>query len=490
MPIFMQTPNREDSVGTPTLDYVEQEETWCMIHDLLGGTKAMRLAAERWLPREEREEQQAYLARLSRTFLYNGFGNTVDRLTAKPFSHSVTRQGELPEDLAEIEANVDKAGTTLGELARCLFKSALKYGRSHVLVDYTEVPAGATIADEKRIGARPTMVMVEAPDLIGWRTELGPNGMELTQIRIRECRNEPTGEYLDEKVEYIRVFTKTTWELWRKSTDDRGKEVWTKNKEGVNTFGAIPLLTYYMEQTGYLKSKCPLEDLAWVNLRHWQSSSEQNSVLRIARIGILFGSGFTEDEVKKGIVIGPNHMIMSESLDAKLEYVEHAGQAIKAGQDDLDKLESRMEVLGLKPVIERTSNSTFGGKMIDEMATHSNIQSWVGGLELFLLECMGTAATWKKRTIPPEVKYDIYSDFGLQSADAVHLDTLLQACLGGKLSDKTFLMEYQRRAVISSNVKVDEELKALETQRAEAAKIEAQKAESARGQTNPLPVSA
>lgn len=456
---------REDTVATPSMDYGCQAEVWQMIHDLLGGTPAMREAGERWLPREEKEEESAYQARLNRTFLYNGYGNTVDRLTAKPFSKPVTRQGEIGAEFEAIEKNVDKAGTTMGEFARSIFKSALKYGRSHVLVDYTQVPAGATQADVNNLGARPSMVLVEAPDLIGWRTEIGPNGVELTQVRIKECRTEAEGNYIDKKTEYIRVFTKTTWELWKRLPDKDGEEVWEKESEGVHTFGAVPLFTYYMKQTSFMLAECPLEDLAWINIRHWQSSSEQNSVLRIARIGILFGKGFTEDEVKNGIVIGPNHMITSESKEADLKYVEHQGQAIKAGQDDLDKLESRMEVLGLKPVVERNSNSTFGGKLIDEMATHSNIQAWVRLLEGFLLECMQAAARWMGKTIPEGVKYDIYSDFGLQAADAVHLDALLKACIAGKITDKTFLEEYKRRAVLSEQVKVEDELKGLDEAR-------------------------
>lgn len=470
----------EDSVATPSVDYDSQSTIWEMIHDLLGGTTAMRKASERWLPREEREEQQAYNARLERTFLYNGFGNTIDRLTAKPFSKPVTRQGEIDSDLEGVEKNVDKAGTTMGEFARSVFKSALKYGRAHALVDYTKVPQGATRADEKNLGARPTIVLVEAPDLIGWRTEIGPNGLELTQVRIKECRTEPVGQYLDQKVDYIRVFTKDSWELWRATEDKDGKEVWVLVDGGIHTFGAVPLLTYYTKSCGFMAAECPLEDLAWINVRHWQSSSEQNSVLRIARIGILFGKGFNEDEVKNGVVIGPNHMIVSESKEADLRYVEHQGQAIKAGQDDLDKLESRMEVLGLKPVIERNSNSTFGGKLIDEMATHSNIQAWVRLLEAFLLECMQTAAKWMGKTLPDTTKYDVYSDFGLQAADAVHLDALLKACIAGKITDQTFLIEYQRRAVLSETLKIDEELKGLDEARAKADAREIKLAEASK----------
>jgi len=451
---------QEDSVSTPCIGYEEQKESWIMVHDLLGGTQAMRKAAERWLPKEEREADSTYSTRLSRSFLYNGFSNTVDRLVAKPFSKPITRIGDLPAELEVIESNVDKSGTKMSEFARAIYKSALKYGRAHVLVDYPVIPATATKADEQNMGARPIMNLIEAPDLIGWRHEITNNGLELTQIRIREVRIEPVGAYSDTKVEYIRVFNKDTWELWRQSKDDKGKVDWINEANGTHTFGKVPLLSYYMNQDGVMCSKCPLEDLAWVNIRHWQSSSEQNNVLKVARISILFAKGFNDTEIKNGITISSNHFVSTEEPDADLTFVEHSGQAIGAGQDDLDKLELRMEVLGLKPLIERTSNSTATGKLVDEMSTHSNVQSWVRLLESFLVECMQACAKWMKKDLG-EIKYNIFSDFGLAAADSVHLTALLDACIAGKVSDETFLSEYKRRAVLDENLDLTEELARL-----------------------------
>lgn len=447
-------------VGTPCCDYQCQVETWQMIHNLLGGTKTMREAGQIYLPKDERETEEAWEARLSHTFLYNGFGNTVDRLTAKPFSKPVTIQGKLPPEIEAVTKNVDGTGTTLTQFGRAVLKSGIKYGVVHTLIDFTKVPEGATRADEQALGARPMMVLVEAPSLLAWRTEVGPNGLELTRVNIQEIRTEPDGEWGDQKVKYVRVISKTEWALYRETEgkDENGKTTkhWEDAGKGTHTFGEVPLKSYYVCPDGFMMGKCPIEDLAWINVRHWQSSSQQNSALRLARLGILFGAGFTEDEVKRGITISSNHMILSENENARLEFVQHNGQSIGAGKEDLDKLEMRMEVLGLKPLIERTSNSTMGGKMLDEMSTHSNIQSWVRGLEDYLLDCLQACAKWLKKTIDEKVKIDIYSDFGLASADAVHLDALLQAAIAGLLDDETFLEEYQRRAVLSENHKIKE----------------------------------
>lgn len=464
-------------VGTPTELYTIKATSWKMLQDLLGGTAAMRVAGEVYLPKDEKESTRTYETRLRRSFLYNGFGNTVDRLSAKPFKQPLSRLGELPKELEAIEGDVDKAGTTLGQFAKSLFRCASIYGLTHVLVDYSNVPQNATKADEAALGARPTLVHIDPSQLIGWRYEIGPNGQELTQIRIIETRDEPNGDFDTKCVDYVRVYTKTEWAVYKETIvkSDKGtRSEWQLVESGTHTFGKVPLLTMYFNRTGFMLADPPLQDLAWVNVRHWQSSSEQNAMLRIARIGILFAKGFPKEEIEAGITLGPNHLVSSDSIEAELKFVEHQGTAIKAGQDDLYQLEARMEVLGLKPMVEKSGNSTATGKVLDELDTQSTLQAWVRELENFLWLIMEAAGKWINIDLPDTVKYNVYNDFGLTAADAVHLEVLLEAAVANKISDETFLNEFKRRSVLSESVKVEEEVVKVVAQRAEAAKLDKQ----------------
>ena len=38
-------------------------------------------------------------------------------------------------------------------------------------------------------------------------------------------------------------------------------------------------------------------DLAWLNLAHWQSASDQRHILHVARVPFLFGRGLSEGEI-------------------------------------------------------------------------------------------------------------------------------------------------------------------------------------------------
>ena len=56
----MVTPNREISpVGVPCTGYERMSPSWRLIHDLLGGTQAMRDASREWLPQEPAESSTA-----------------------------------------------------------------------------------------------------------------------------------------------------------------------------------------------------------------------------------------------------------------------------------------------------------------------------------------------------------------------------------------------------------------------------------------------
>lgn len=464
------TQSQPDDVSVPCLAYSQMAPQWELIQDLLGGTEVMRAARERWLPKEPAEPDQAYTVRLSRSILYNAFKDTLLRLASKPFSKVVTLQGKLPDRLQPMEQDMDRTGRDLTQFARDVFIAGATYGKTHILVDYPKIDSNATLADEKNVGARPVAVHVQAPQLIGWKTDVNSAGVpELAEVRILERRVESVegSQYADVEVNWIRVYTKTTWQLWRQpppTTEDRNPPFALRD-QGEHTFGKVPLVTVYFNQTGFLVAEPPLIDLAWLNLAHWQTFSDQRNILRVMRCGILFGSGFTQEEMDTDIVVGPNRMVRSKNPEAQLRYVEHSGSAVGAGQTDIDKLEQRMEVLGLQPLVSASSGQpTATAKAIDEGQEQSDIQSWIRSLELGLQAAFGLAAEWTKETIPEDFRVDIFSEFGLSLRDATDLATLSQARASGDLTRLTYLRELKRRGVLGDNVSPEQEDAAVQAE--------------------------
>lgn len=451
----------QDQVDNPSLYYQGMAMVWQMFTDLMGGTFAMREAGERWLPREEKEEDRAYKNRVKRSVLFNALKNTIKRLTSKPFSKAVTQKGTLPEPLQEVVNDVDRTGLSMHDFARQLLEAGIEQGITHVLIDFpktiVEGEKPLSLGEEREQGARPILIHVKAPQLLGWQTERKNDGSQrLKQVRIHEKRVEQKGAYGEQEVEYVRVFTTTKWELWRR---DPESEEWAIEENGTHTFGEVPLVTFYVNQTGFLTGEPPLEDLAHLNIAHWDSSSDQRQILSFSRMPLLFGAGFSDEQVEGGITVGPRRIIHTENEQAKLEYVEHTGAAIEAGERDLNDLEERMEVLGLQPFIQRSSASTATGKVIDETKTETEIQAWIRALETVLVGLVEASGIWIGITkLPTDFGFDINNDFGISQRVSTDLDILLKMVMAGKLSHKTFLQEVKRRGLVMDTVDPEVEI--------------------------------
>ena len=450
----------DSKVNDPSHAHLAMAQKWELIHDLLGGTARMREVGKARLPMETREEARAYENRLERSYLYGALSDTLDKIVAKPFSRPVTIRGTLPRQLEDLVSDATLRGQDFTQFARELFTDAATHGLSHVLVDYPRVGEGLSIADEKAGEIRPFLVRVSPPDLIGWRSERMHGGRErLTQIRVSERRVVPHGPFGDREAEYVRVLTEDAWELWEKPQEG-GDFIMVD--EGMHTFGAIPLVTCYISRTGFMTADPPLEDLAWLNLAHWQSLSDQRNILRFARMPLLYQFGVSDEEVEAEITIGPSQLIRSVNPDAKMGYVEHSGAAIGAGERDLRALEAQMEVMGLQPLIEKTGGATATGRALDEARTHSNIQAWIRSIEGTLLECLQATAHWIGTELPDDVTVDVFSDFGVTLKAEQDINALIQMRSSGLVTHKTFLDEVKRRGLISEAVDVEAEIAATE----------------------------
>jgi hypothetical protein len=442
----------ENQVDVESTQYREMKPRWDMVTDLLGGTSAMRAAGQKWLPQEEDEEDSAYKNRLKRSFLFEVFSDTVSKLASKPFAKPVSVVKPPEGVLKNFDKDVTRCGDDINKFGREFFEDAMAYGMADILVDYPQINPGETLADERAKGARPVWIHLQSKNVLGVRETYQENGQKvITEIRIREQRVEPKGEFGDQTVQYIRVYRTDTWQLWRKNPDTRE---WSISADGTHTFGGVPIVTLMLgKPTGTRQCKLPLEALAWMNIAHWQSYSDQRNILRFARIGILFGSGLTDEQVQDGIKVGPNSFVGTSSKDANLKYVGYEGTSIDAGQEDLGQLEDMMESLGSQPMTDKGGAQTATGKLIDDAGrVQTTIQAWIKLLENALTEAYRITAQWLKQELPNGFQIDVFSDFTFSPSAATDLDWILKARAQGDLDHETVINEAKRRGVLNDDV--------------------------------------
>jgi len=441
--------------ATPSISYSDHFLKWELIRDLLGGTGAMRSAAYKWLPMEEKERYPQYLQRLGRTFLYNGLGNSVGRIVSKPFSKSVVLKGSLPEQLKAIESDSDFEGTDLTQFFRNVFEVGVQYGLCHVLVDYPAI-SRPTLDAQRRFNIHPYFKLVHPLDLIGYKFDKDPFTHKpfLTQIRVRETDIREDPDYGETKVNVILEWNSDgSWVRYFSETESD----WKVLSEGTHTFsGRVPMATFYSKKLGFMTAEPPLMDLAWLNLAHWQSSSEQRNILRVARFPILHETGISPDQANEPVVLGPFNAVRSTDPDAKLSWVEHTGKAIGSGEKDLETLKTEMEIMGLQPFVQPAVRSRTATEVVGiESRTMTSVQAWIRGLENTISQCFNLAAAWSKEIIPEDFSVDVFNEFGLSFKAEQDMRALDAARSRGDIDQKTYLQELVRRQVVSSEMDID-----------------------------------
>jgi hypothetical protein len=426
---------------------------------LVAGTKAMRAAGEEFLPRQQAESVANYEARKKRSFLFGATAKTVSDMTGKVFTKPIQVEKGVDAELQKLFDNVDNAGRHLNVFARDVFLDAMQPGVSFIYVDMPPAVeradgAPATIADEQQAGIRPYLKNIPLESLIGWKSEMIAGVETLTQIRIKECTSEPDPKnpYDNVDIDQIRVVSRVdgiapcTWQTFRKNgTDDEAK--WVQHASGTISQPEIQLFPVYTNRTDFMKACPPLGKLAELNIAHWQSSSDQRNILHVARVPILFGAGFTADDE---IIVGASNMVQSSNVNAKLEYVEHTGAAIDAGDKDLTKLEIQMQAMGLQLLVDDTKGQSATGEIRDDAKENSPLAMMATALQDALTQAVQSMARFAKLNEPKAGDLMVSKDFGI-SGNRFDLQFLTQLCLGGKLSQETMWMELQRRGTLSDS---------------------------------------
>lgn len=425
---------------------------WAKIDALVGGTGAMRAAGEKYLPKFPAENQKSYDYRLKTSTLFNGLGRTLENMAAKPFAEAVQHKDFDPVAEAWLD-DIDQCGNNVTVFAHSVMTAGLKYGLTHILVENPVTmgedgqPLYKTKADEDVAGVRPYLVHLTPSQILGWKTAKGANGAEmLTQLRIIEAVEEDDGDFGTKTIAQVRVLTIGAWATYRKSVSG---DDWVIDQQGAMSLPFIPLVTFYTRRTGFMTAEPPLRDLADLNIKHWQSSSDQDSILHTARVPILAISGLNDDDK---IEIGAKAALMLPA-GAEAKYVEHTGAAIDAGRTSLEDLKDEMSSMGAELLMPSQVATTATQENIEDGDSKCQLSRMVQGLEDSLDNAIGIMHTWKKMEYRGNI--DIFDDFSSDSVLATaapFVIALVQIVNNGLLSKQDAFAEMQRYGIVNPDL--------------------------------------
>lgn len=433
---------------------------WAMIDALMEGTSAMRVAGKAFLPQFPQETDESYKCRLVTATLYPAFKRTVLVNASRPFSRPLKLDEKTPQQVIEWSEDIDLQGNTLAAFSTHSMEACLSKGLHGVLVEYPKANGIRTQADEKTAGARPYFVPYRSNSILGWRTSKGSAGLQLSQLRLLEMVDVEDGAYGLKSVEQVRLLEPGKWSTYQKN--EKNPDIWDEIESGATTIDFIPFVFFYGVRKAFGVGCSPLRDLAFQNVEHWQNASDQQTILHVARVPILFARRFGDTP----LVIGAGSVAQSDDPEALLEYVEHTGAAIEAGSKSMLDLEDRMRTTGAELISLKPGFATATEVSSDGEATKSLLQQICENFEESASQALNYMAAWVKAEQTAEV--ELYKDFGV----ATNSDpaALSGAKNSGAISAQTHFEELQRRDVISQDRTWEDEQTRIAADSAKAVK--------------------
>lgn len=453
---------------------------WHLVSALMGGTEAMRMAGETYLPRHSEETDYAYTARLQKTTLNNMFEETLNSLSGKPFAENVKLGKNIPEKVLPWLDNVDLTGNQLAVFLRDWFTIGLSKAFCHVLVDMPRIDPKAdgtprTVADDATEQMRPYLVLVR-PENVLFIEETNINGVPtVTHVRILEEYTERVG-FLEVCQVQVKVLEPGIVKIYRpiKANKSSGKIKWYVAEEWSTAWDYVPLITFYAgRRDSLMVAKPPLLDLGYMNVAHWQSTSEQRHSLMVARFPILACSGASGED-SEPVIVGPNKVLYNAAPDGKFYYVEHTGAAIEAGRLDLEQLETQMSNYGAEFLKQDPGDPTATAKAIDSAEANSSLSAIVGIFEDAVAQALSYMAKMAGEEIDTAAAKDdggtvqLVKSFAPDLADGQGLIAVTAARAGKDLSRPNYLGTLVLRGLLPEDFDMEENDQQLEDENQKA----------------------
>ena len=344
-----------------------------------GGTKTMRDAGERFLPRFARESDDDYITRKASAVAYNATKKTIEGLVGMVFRKDPRVPAEMPPEVLEDLKDIDRMGQNLSSFARKLAADIWRDGYAWVHVESPNV-AASSLAEQRARGLRPYWVPIKAQDAINWQYEIIDGRAKLTLFVYKESATVPVGDYGSNEVTRYRVLRPGSYEVWEPATDEtsRGKKMkWAMVEEGTVDLDEIPVVFCAAMSDEPYTAHPPLLDIAHLQVAHYRRHSAYDRALDYA-IPMIVVTG----EQASSVEVGPSRALFLPNPEARAEMLEMQGPALTANREQLMDYKRDMAQLGLNMLMRETSAAeTAEAKRLDRSGQDSILAAFASAYE-------------------------------------------------------------------------------------------------------------
>lgn len=446
------------------LDYWDQTDT------IVDGTKAMRKAGQKYLPKFVDEDDKEYDFRLQNTKFTNVYRDIVEGLASKPFEEEVSLVTSdtktPPQQITDFIEDVDGSGSNLTVFASGTFFNGINSAIDWIFVDYpTTDPARVrSVADAKAAGVRPFWSRVLGRNVLEAKTAMIGGKEVLVYMRIFEPG----------KPDHVRVFERAgdvvIWRLYVKTDKPApsGNTMFVLEDEGGISIGVIPLVPFITgRRDGRTFRLFPaMLDAADLQIELYQQESGLKHIKTLAAYPMLAGNGITPPTDANGkpkkLAVGPNKVLYSKpDASGKVgswSYVEPAATTMTFLAGDVKTTGEQLREIGRQPLTAQSGNVTVITSAVAAGKARTAVGAWALTLKNALENALVLTCMWlgiKDSEYSPEVNvYTEFDDFADGNADLTELGA---ARTRRDLSQETYWAELKRRKVLSPEFDAEKE---------------------------------
>ena len=430
---------------------------WNPINICVAGTDGLRDYAEEIIPREPREDDDAYKRRIFHATLPPFLQRLASQAAGTILRRGIHLEGGDQEFWKEWVKDVTGDGTSLNEFCRKTLVDSLLYGHSSVLVDYSAEERPLTLAEELRQGRKPYLVSVPCQQVRGWRTENNRSTSGLTMVRYAERVSVPEGEFGEEIYEQIRVLTPGRYTVYRfRDADEQTQRRagWYVVEGGTTSLDEVPLATVYSNRIATLVSKPPMVEVAELNIAYAQRFCDYHHSIHVGSQPILCLQGF-DPENNTDLGLSVNTAVLLPP-DGNAMYVEPTSSAYDSQLKCLQTLEEQIRSLGVSVLAKQNvTNAAAEAKRLDRIDSDSIMALVSEDLARTVGDIMRMAGKFAGKE-PPMVT--IPQDFTNRLLDGNQITAMLQLQMQNQISQELLLRILQEGEVIPPYVEIDEEI--------------------------------
>ena len=431
------------TVASPNAAYQRMANFWGLIEDLKEGTYKIRSEHRKYLPQLEREVDDSYDRRLSRSNVVP-FMQRIEKMLAGMLVRKPVRLDGVSDLVREQLFDVSLEGDDLNVWLYTTARTVISYGHCGVLVD----------APKDGDKVRPYWVTYEPKNILGWRTEVIDGVRQLTQLRLMEQVVEPDGKYGEKIVKQIRVLEPGRFEIHRK---DKKGEYKLHDEGEMSIKDKIPFSVAYSNRVGYYESRSPLYDIAELNLKHYQIQSDLDNILHISSVPLLAVFGYPNSDE---ITTGPSEAL-SLPPESRMEYISPSSDSYESQFRRLEDLKDQINTLSLAAVLgQKLVGESAEAKRIDRSQNDSTMMVVAQQMQDLIDNCLKFHSEYLNE--PNAGSSFVNRDFVTSRLEPQEIQSLLALFTAGTISQETLLTQLSSGEILGDDFDVEEEVEATQ----------------------------